>query len=416
MVRDLSMKVKTTHQRIVKEGVYKDVRRLFTPTFSTLTSQKHNARYTGLDMLNMTLGVAVMNKFVSPAYNSMRNSDTKVEIEDPIWEGLESDEHDTSINTNIPTPHWLFDRLKQYTPEHLFEQGDQMIIATVQRCIKAGMLKKAVTVAIDGHNIPCHSNNEELTIKSKPKGGTSKMEAYVTIQIVDDVRLTLAALSHTKDDNNAGLVRRTIGNVRDLSVKVKRLLLDRGYYSVNVLKVLREMRVPYIMMVKKSKPIQRLVKDYHNGVGKQTVQYTVKSKNGSERIRLLIVKRKDADSHKKITDKYVVLAYRSRRKKVKDIIADIPEEYRKRWGIETGYRNIGFMRAKTRSMIPGVRQFLFLFSAAVANLWTLANYGAVGAKDGIVTPTITIEFFKEHLLQIISMIYKIVIRIPKAPD
>ena len=152
------------------------------------------------------------------------------------------------------------------------------------------------------------------------------------------------------------------------------------------------------MMVKKSKPIQRLVKDYHDGIGKQTVQYTVKSKNGSERIRLLIVKRRDADSYKKITGKYVVLAYRSRRRRVKDVIDDIPEEYRKRWGIETGYCNIGFMRAKTRSMIPGVRQLLFLFSAAGANLWTLANYGVADAKDGIITPTITIEFFKTHPL------------------
>ena len=136
------MLIKTSHQLIVKEGVYKDARQLFTPMFSTLASQKHNARYTGLDMLNMTLSVAAMNTFVSPAYNSVRNSDTKVEIEDPIWEGLESGEHDTSINTNIPTPHWLFNRLEQYSQEHLFEQGDQMVIATVQRCMDAGMLKK----------------------------------------------------------------------------------------------------------------------------------------------------------------------------------------------------------------------------------------------------------------------------------
>ena len=83
------MIIKTSHQLIVKEGVYKDARQLFTPMFSTLASQKHNALYTGLDMLNMTLSVAAMNTFVSPAYNSVRNSDTKVEIKDPIWEGLE---------------------------------------------------------------------------------------------------------------------------------------------------------------------------------------------------------------------------------------------------------------------------------------------------------------------------------------
>ena len=80
------MIVKTSHRCVVKEGVYKDVKQLFTPIFSTLVSQKHNALYTGLDMLNMTLSVAAMNKFVSPAYNSR--------FSDKLWSNQSSSRKD----------------------------------------------------------------------------------------------------------------------------------------------------------------------------------------------------------------------------------------------------------------------------------------------------------------------------------
>ena len=56
------MSAKTSHQRIVK-GAYNDMNKLFVPIFSILALLKHNTLYTGLDMFNMTLSVAIMNKF-----------------------------------------------------------------------------------------------------------------------------------------------------------------------------------------------------------------------------------------------------------------------------------------------------------------------------------------------------------------
>lgn len=389
---------------------------LLAPAFRPLVSKKRNARYTGSDMFNMTLGVAVSNKFVGQVYKHIRNDDTEVEIDAPFWKSLPCMVQDASKNKKIPTSHWFFNRLKQYPKEYLLEQGIQTIDATVRRCKAMGMLKKPVTIAIDGHKRPCHSKDEDLLVGGKPKGGTSKMETYITAQIVDDVRLTLAVLPRTDDDDRADLIKELIKKIRELKIKIKKIMLDRGYYSVSVLKALRELHISYIMMIKKYEPIQKLIIAYHNGTGKQTVPYEVTSTDGSEKIRLLIVKRKDADKQEEIIDKYIVLAYHGCRRKVADIIAYVPEEYRKRWGIETGYRNIGFIRAKTRSMIPGVRWFLFLFSAAVANFWVLANYVSAGAKDGIITPTITIEFFKIHMLQhIIRILYNKDVQMPDIP-
>ena len=389
---------------------------LFAPIFYPLVSHRHNARYTEHDMFNMILSVAAMNEFVGPAFNKMRGKDTEIEVDLPFWEHLNNKIHQTYQNTDVPTPHWLFKRFGLYSKEYLVKLGTDMLNATIQHCKEVGMLREPVDIAIDGHKRPCHSKNKTLLIGGKPKGGTSKMEAYTAAQIVNDVRMTLAVIARTEKVSRADAVRQIIKRIRSLNIQIRRFILDRGYYSVEVLKILREEGIPYVMMAKRFKPIKERIVAYHNGTGKQTFSYTIKSTQGHERIRLLIVKRKDADEHEEITDKYIVLAYRGCRRRIEDIIADIPEEYRSRWGIETGFRNIGFMRAKTRSMIPGVRWFLFMFSAALANFWMFANYAAASTQRGIITPTITIEFFKARLLQkLVSIFYKTAVQVPDVP-
>ena len=392
------------------------MRELFAPTFYHLVSHKHNARFTEYDMLNMILSVAVMNEFIGPAFNIMRGKDTEIEVDLPFWEHLFNKIHQTYENTDVPTPHWLFKRFELYPKEYLVELGTDMLNVTIQRCKEVGMLREPVDIAIDGHKIPCHSKNKTLLIGGKPKGGTSKMEAYTTAQIVNDVRMTPAAIFRTEEVSRADAVRQIIKIIRSLNIQIRRFILDSGYYSVEVLKLLREEGIPYIIMAKRSKPIKERIVAYHNGTGKQVFSHKIKSAQGQERIKLLIVKRKDADKHEEISDKYIVLAYRGCRRHIEDIITDIPEEYRSRWGIETGYRNIGYMRAKTRSMIPGVRWFLFMFSAALANFWTFANYAAASTQSGIITPTITIEFFKAWLLQkAVSIFYKTAVQVPDVP-
>ena len=409
--------VKTTsHQQIVKEGVYNDMQELFTPIFHSLVSHKHNACYTEHDMFNMALGVAAMNEFVGSAFNKIRGKDTKIEVDLPFWEHLDNKTNQTYQNTSVPTPHWFFKRLELYSKEYLVKLGTDMVNATIQRCKEVGMLKEPVDIAIDGHKRPCHSKNKTLLIRGKPKGGTSKMEAYTSAQIVNDVRMTLAVISRTEEVSRADAVRQIIKIIRSLNIQIRRFILDSGYYSVEILKILRDESIPYIMMVKRFKPIKERIAAYHNGTCKQTFSYTLESTQDRERIKLLIVKRKDADKHKEIADKYIVLAYRGCRRRIEDIIADIPEEYRSRWGIETGFRNMGFMRAKTRSMIPGVRWFLFMFSAALANFWMFANYAAASTQRGIITTTITIELFKEYLLQkIVDIFDKAAVQVPDVP-
>ena len=49
------------------------------------------------------------------------------------------------------------------------------------------------------------------------------------------------------------------------------------------------------------------------------------------------------------------------------------ELYSKRWGIETGYRMIEKMRARTRSTNTVSRIFCFLYSVVMFNAWVMIN-------------------------------------------
>ncbi len=49
------------------------------------------------------------------------------------------------------------------------------------------------------------------------------------------------------------------------------------------------------------------------------------------------------------------------------------EKYRKRWVIETGYRDINDMRLKTSSYDHRVRELMFIFSVLFYNAWILAR-------------------------------------------
>ncbi len=68
----------------------------------------------------------------------------------------------------------------------------------------------------------------------------------------------------------------------------------------------------------------------------------------------------------------------------------IPEEYKKRWGIETGYRDAERSRPKTTGQNAVIRIFLFFMALVMYNLWVIpaARSGRCngGRRDVAVIP------------------------------
>ena len=76
--------------------------------------------------------------------------------------------------------------------------------------------------------------------------------------------------------------------------------------------------------------------------------------------------------------------------------------YKKRWGIEVGYRDIGDFEAKTHSLHDAMRLFLYIQAILLYNLWIQINLEFKEDpdrkkyfRDGI--PKSTIRFFMEQI-------------------
>ena len=88
-------------------------------------------------------------------------------------------------------------------------------------------------LAIDKHLIPftgADRHNYRLVISGRPKGGTSRFETYVTMQIVTEEQLpTIAVVRVTEDVSKIEFVRKLLSESRKTGLKKSIILMDREF-------------------------------------------------------------------------------------------------------------------------------------------------------------------------------------------
>ena len=108
-------------------------------------------------------------------------------------------------------------------------------------------------VAIDLTLIPYHgqpAQSEKEIYRSKPKSGTSHFHAYATaVAVHKGYRYTLALTRVEYGEAMKDIVQRLIRIVRDRGVKIRYLLLDKGFFSVSVMTYLKRAGHGFIIPV-----------------------------------------------------------------------------------------------------------------------------------------------------------------------
>lgn len=284
----------------------------------------------------------------------------------------------TSIR-KTPSTQWLLGKLRAVDRISMEANARQMIDFTVQALRKEGMLRKPITVAIDKTLIPYYGNHSDMTgrVYSKHDRGTSVFESYATAQCVDDAcRAHLAARVVERGEFLAGIVRNLLEDLARNQIKVRRLLADREFFSIDIINTLNAMGVKYIMPAVKNKGIAAAIQEHIDGKRTAVSKYVMKSKpdKTEAEITLLIHKKRGAKDDS--VDSYLVFATNLPRPLVAGMLVDLPKEYKKRWGIETGYRDVKKIRPMTTSKSLAVRVAYFFFALAVFNAWVMSRYWA----------------------------------------
>ena len=309
------------------------------------------------------------------------------------------------FDNTISSPDAILYQLKKQNLHSFTIAFDRIIKGLVTRAKNLGFLKKKVTLAIDFHDDPYYGNtNNSYVLGTKRKAGTSYCFKYASVCVVErKKRFTLGVLPVSPFTDMEDIVKNFIKKVRKY-VKISKVLLDREFYAVKVIDLLKYHENKFIMPAVKTKTIKREILRYHNGERIQVSDYIITDSNKKKtKVKLIILKSK-VKKPKKIYDKYFVLITNIRMQ-FKHLITQIPKEYKKRWGIETSYRVKGYFRAKTTCTDYTVRYYYFVLSAILYNIWILFNLLACkyrGIRNDTMRPItvyIMISFLEDEIIE-----------------
>ena len=290
-------------------------------------------------------------------------------------------------------------------------------LALVTKLPKA-LRRKARIIAIDLTLIPYHgqpARDEKEIYRGEPKSGTTHFHAYATAVIVHKGhRYTIALTRVEKGEKMPAVVQRLVRIVRRRQIKIKFLLLDKGFFSVSVISYLKRARYGFIIpaFVRGRKPkapklatgLRSLLKK-NNGFYKYELSGTANGRKQQTEITICVAS-KDY-THKKTGKrcrKKLLYAIR----KVRLTPREIRELYRKRFGIETSYRQMNQARIKTTTRDPGLRLLFVGISLVLRNVWVWLHFKLAKGKWNP-EPEVFLQLlrFKEMLLWIMQVVGRI---------
>jgi IS4 transposase len=138
--------------------------------------------------------------------------------------------------------------------------------------------------------------------------------------------------------------------------------------------MLDRLKVKFLMPAIKNDRVKQAIVDYHNHLIPKMVKFTIKNASEEEAsFGLMIYRKKDAKETDPTTDQYIVFATNMKYSDAKKLYRKIPLEYKKRWGIETGFRVQNTIKAMTTSQNYTIRIIYRMLSMIIYNLWQLAN-------------------------------------------
>jgi hypothetical protein len=264
------------------------------------------------------------------------------------------------------TPHGrtLMGRLAKIRAVEMYDQTMNCFDAVIRLAKSHGLLPShPVALALDFTDIPYYGHDESpMVVEGRLDRGTCRRYRYAVIKITDKWGdLFLLGLPVGLYADKREIIRKLINFARK-HVKIKYVVVDRGFFSTKYLSLFDEMGVRYLMPGVKNNRIKRIME---KGVGyaKISMKSTTRKKY---KVRIRLVFRKSRDG------RTVCFATNLPPKKVYGM--DLFPQYSQRWGIETGFRVIKhqFM-AKTTSNQFRIRMFMFMFSMLLYNVWVIVN-------------------------------------------
>jgi putative transposase len=251
----------------------------------------------------------------------------------------------------------------------------------------AGDLPKALrrhrqALALDLVLIPYHGQPwlDPIEIyRSQAKQGTSHFHAYATAYVVrKGQRFTLALTYVLQGEALAEVVQRLLRQARRCGVRPRYLLLDRGFFSVDVIRYLQAARTPFLMPVvcRGRKPDQpkgpsgtRVFLTWkRSGWGTYTLTNAARRK---ATVGIAVRCRNYRGQWGRHGRQRLVYAYWGLQPAS---VTWVRDTYRRRFGIESSYRQLHQARIRTTTRDPLMRLLFVGLALILRNVWVWLHW------------------------------------------
>lgn len=230
--------------------------------------------------------------------------------------------------------------------------------------------RRDYNVAIDLTLIPYHGQpyeDKKEIMRGAPKSGTTHFHGYATISVVHDHQRYVVALHFVEyGDAMADIVRWLLRRLKSLKLLVRRVFLDKGFCSNPVFKVLKQHHASYVVPI----PVRGKsggVRDLFQGKSRRTT-YTFHSlQQGAYTVQAVIVQRYAKGRYGRHRSKWFAYAVSGLPHSI--LPAQVFQLYRRRFGIESSYRQMNLVRARTSTRNPAIRLLLVGLAFVLFNLY-----------------------------------------------
>ncbi len=237
-------------------------------------------------------------------------------------------------------------------------------------------------LAVDLTLIPYHGEafrDAKEVYRGLAKSGTSHFHAYATAYLVrKGQRYTVALQAVAKGQSLKEVLQKLLQQARSVGVRPRLLLLDRGFFSVDVIRYLQAARCPFLMpvVIRGRKP------DHPRGPGGTRVfallkrggwfEYTLRG--GAKRtatVAICVVCRNYRgawDRHGRQALVYACWGVKGHSG------AWVRDTYRARFGIESSYRQMNQGRGRTSTRRPELRLLYVGMALVLRNEWVWLHF------------------------------------------
>jgi len=240
----------------------------------------------------------------------------------------------------------------------------QQLAPSVWKC------KRDFNIAIDLTLIPYHGQpyeDKKEIVRGMPKSGTTHFHGYATVSIVRDDRRYVVALRFIEyGEEMADIVRWLLKRLKALKFRIRRVFLDKGFCSKPVFKVLDQHKVSFVTPI----PVRGKsggVRTLFQGKSRKT-SYTFNSpKHGRYMVQAVVIQRYSKGRYGRHKSKWFAYAVSGLSAGI--LPAQVFELYRQRFGIESSYRQMNQVRARTSTRNPVIRLLLVGLAFVLFNLY-----------------------------------------------